>query len=128
MKLKKLINEDLVYTKVENEIREWVEKTYNGLSVDFYPRVEIVRTGELVCYSEEQTIKICEVVNAKIDEILIAHQEEINLAQNLTKIWKKHPKFNPNISNLEELKTNTKFLKYFKELIIVPKYSKNLAF
>ena len=119
MKLKDFINEEAVYKKVENEIREWVETTYKGLSIDFYPlTMEIVRTDENIDYSEEQTQKITEVVNIKIEDILYAHREEIYIAERLTRIWKNHPKYNPEVNNLEDLKKSKRFLKYLKQLII----------
>ena len=119
MRLKDFINEEAVYKKVENEIREWVETTYNGLSIDFYPlTMEIVRTDENIDYSEEQTQKITEVVNITIEDILYAHREEIYIAERLTRIWKNHPKYNPEVNSLEDLKKSKRFLKYLKELII----------
>lgn len=119
MKLKDFINEEAVYKKVENEIREWVETTYKGLSIDFYPlTMEIVRTDENIDYSEEQTQKITEVVNIKIEDILYDHREEIYIAERLTRIWKNHPKYNPEVNSLEDLKKSKRFLKYLKELII----------
>lgn len=126
MRLKKLLNENEVYCKVENEIREWVEKTYSGLSIEFYPHLEIVRTNELIDFSQEQVKKIVEVVNLKIEELLEKYDEEIYIAERLTRIWKKHPEFNPEIENIEELKKHPKFLKYLKELIIrTPKKKKS---
>lgn len=119
MKLKEFINEDRVYTKVENEIKEWIETTYNGLSIEFYPQtMEIVRTDENIDFSEEQVKKIIEVVNIKIGDILEAHEEEIYIAERLTRIWKKHPRFNIDVESLEDIKRNEKFLKYLDELII----------
>lgn len=119
MKLKDFINEQAVYKKVEDEIREWVETTYKGLSIDFYPlTMEIVRTDANIDFSEEQVQKITEVVNIKIDEILFEHKEEIYIAERLTRIWKNHPKYNPEVSSLEDLKKSKRFLKYLEELII----------
>lgn len=118
MKLKEFINEDKVYTKVENEIRDWVEKTYSGLSIDFYPHLEIVRTNELVDFSPEQIMKITEVVNIKIGEIMESHAEEIVIAERIARIFKKHPKFNIDVSSLEDIKNNPLFLRYLKELIL----------
>lgn len=119
MKLKDFINEYAVYKKVENEIREWVETTYKGLSIDFYElTMEIVRTDPDIDYSAEQTQKITEVVNIKIGDILEAHAEEIYIAERLTRIWKKHPKYNPEVTDLESLKKSKRFLKYLDELII----------
>ena len=123
MKLKEFLSEDAVYISAENEIREWVEKTYNGLSIDFYPHLEIVRTNELIDYSKEQVQKITEVVNIKIGDILESRAEEIYIAERLTRIWKKHPRFNIDVENIEDVKKNPKFLKYLKELIIKPKKS-----
>lgn len=119
MKLKEFLTEYKAYKKAEDEIVEWVEKTYPGLTMDFSGDVaEIVRTDESVDYSEEQVPKIVEVVNLKIDEILEKHEEEIYIAEKLTVIWKRHPMFNPDIESIAELKKNEKFLKYLKELKI----------
>lgn len=123
MKLKELIKENVVYTKVENRIREWVEKTYSGLSIEFFPHLEIVRTNELVDFKPEQVRQITEVVNIKIGDILEEHAEEIYIAERLTRIWKKHPKFNIEVADIEELKKHPLFLKYLKELVIKPKKS-----
>lgn len=118
MKLKEFINEDKVYCKVEEEIKDWIEKTYNGLSIEFEPHLEIVRTSDLVGFTEEQVKKITEVVNIKIGDIMEAHAEEIYIAERLTRIWKKHPEFNINVERIEEVKRHPLFLKYLKELII----------
>lgn len=118
MKLKEFINEDKVYCKVEQEIKDWIEKTYNGLSIEFEPHIEIVRTSDLVNYTEEQVKKITEVVNIKIGDIMEAHAEEIYIAERLTRIWKKHPEFNINVESIEDVKRHPLFLKYLKELII----------
>ena len=121
MKLKEFINEDKVYQKVENEIRDWVEKTYSGLSIEFYPHLELVRTNALVDFDKEQVYKITEVVNIKIGDILEQHQEEIYIAERLTRIWKAHPRFNIEVNSLEDVKRHPLFLRYLKELIIKPK-------
>lgn len=118
MKLKEFINEDKVYMQVEKEIREWVEKTYFGLSIEFEPHLEIVRTNELVDFSVEQVQKITEVINIKIGDIMESHAEEIYIAERLERIWTKHPEFNIDIQSLEEVKRHPLFLKYLKELII----------
>lgn len=119
MKLKEFLTEYKAYKKAEDEIVEWVEKTYPGLTMDFSGDVaEIVRTDESVDYPEEQVPKIVEVVNLKIDEILEKHEEEIYIAEKLTIIWKRHPMFNPEIESIAEFKKNEKFLKYLKELKI----------
>lgn len=123
MKLKEFINEDKVYTNAEREIKEWVETTYNGLSIDFYPHLEIVRINELVDYTEEQVMKITEVINIKIGDILEAHSEDIYIAERLTRIWKRHTRFNIEVSSIEDVKRHPLFLKYLKELIIPPKHS-----
>ena len=75
MKLKEFINEDKIYMKVEDEIKSWVENTYNGLSIEFYPHLEIVRTNELIDFPSEEVQKIIEVVNIKIGDILESHAE-----------------------------------------------------
>lgn len=118
MKLKEFINEDKVYTKVEDEIREWVEKTYNGLSIVFEPHLEIVRTNAVIDFDKEQVYKITEVVNIKIGDIMEAHAEEIFIAEKLTKIWKNHPRFNIEVENIEDVKKHPLFLKYLKDLTI----------
>lgn len=119
MKLKELINEYKAYQKAEKEISDWVEKTYPGLSLDCSGNiVEIVQVDDAVNYPQDKVPKIVEIVNIKIDEILEKHEEEIYIAEKLTQIWKRHPEFNPEIANIEELKRHPKFLKYFKELRI----------
>lgn len=119
MKLKQLINEYKVYCRIEDEVRAWVEKTYPGLTFECTPnRMEIVRTSEDIDYPEDRVLKIVEAVNLKIDGLLEANEEEIYISEKLTQIWKKHPRFNPEIESIEELKTNKKFLTYFKELSI----------
>lgn len=119
MKLKDFISENAVYKKVEEEIRQWVETTYKGLSIEFYAlTMEIVRTDENIDFDEEQVQKITEVVNIKIGDILEAHAEEIYIAERLTRIWKKHPRFNIEVETIEDIKRNKKFLKYLDELII----------
>jgi len=127
MKIKDFLKEHEIYLKVENEIREWVEKTYAGLSIEFYPHLELVRTSQLIDFSEEQVQKITEVVNIKIGDIMEEHAEEIYIAERLTRIWKNHPRFNPNVENIDELKKHPQFLKYLKELIIKPKNVINIA-
>lgn len=125
MKLKKLLNEDKVYTAVENEIRDWVEKTYPGLSIDFYPRLEIVRLYEDIDFNSDRVKKITEVVNIKIGDIMEQHAAEIYIAERLTRIWKKHPRFNPDVEHIEDIKKNPQFLKYLQELIIKRKETKH---
>ena len=120
MKVIDLLNEERIYKQCEDEIRAWVEETYPGLSIDFYPNdIEIVRTDEKIDFSPEQVKKIVEVVNIKIGDILESHQEEIYLSERVTRICKRHPRFKDyEVGSIEELKRNKKFLKYLKELII----------
>lgn len=127
MKLKDFINEDKVYTKVEEEIRNWIEETYQGLSIEFWPHLEIVRTNALIDYPEDRVKKITEVVNIKIGDIMEKHAEEIVIAERLTRIWKNHPRFNIDVESIEDIKRNKKFLRYLKELIIKPKNVVNIA-
>ena len=127
MDLKEFINEDKIYTIVENEIREWIENKYKGLSIEFYPHLEIVRTNEKIDYMPEAVAKIVEVVNIKIADILDAHAEEIYIAERLTRIWRNHPRFNiQNVKSLEDIKRNKKFLKYLNELIFRRKKKSNV--
>lgn len=120
MKLKEFLNEDKVYKEIENEIREWVENAYSGLSIEFYPHLELVRTNILIDFEQDRVKKITEAVNIKIGDILETHAEEIYIAERLTRIWQKHPRFNIDINNIEELKKHPLFLRYLKELIIKP--------
>lgn len=121
MKLKEFINEDKIYMKVEDEIKSWVENTYNGLSIEFYPHLEIVRTNELIDFPSEEVQKIIEVVNIKIGDILESHAEEIYISEKLTKIWKRHPRFNIEVESLEGLKKDPLFLRYLRELSVKPR-------
>ncbi len=84
MKLKELINEYEVYKKAENEIREWVEKSYPTLTIIFEPHIELVRTDEKVDFTPDRVQKIVEIVNIKIGEILEKYDEEIVIAERLT--------------------------------------------
>lgn len=118
MRLKEFINEKMVYDQAAQEIREWIENTYKGLSIDYYPNLEIVRTDENIDFTKDEVAKIVEVVNIKIGEILETHAEEIYIAERLTRIWEKHPRFNINVSSIEDIKRHPKFLRYLKELII----------
>ena len=127
MKLKDFINEDKVYTKVEEVIKKWVEETYQGLSIDFFLHFEIVRTNAMIDFPEDRVKKITEVVNIKIGDIMEEHAEEIIIAERLTRIWKNHPRFNIEVESVEDIKKNKKFLKYFKELIIKPKNVVNIT-
>lgn len=85
----KEISEYKVYEKCEKEIREWVETNYAGLSIDFYPHIEIVKTNVCTEYSKEQAEEIVEAVNDKIAEILEKYAEELyNLHNRGTKVFK----------------------------------------
>lgn len=117
MKLKDFISEDKAYKKAEDEIVKWVEETYSGLTIIFERDVpEIVRIDENIDFDKEQVAKITEVVNIKIGDILEKYEEEIYIAEKLTLIWKNHPRFNPEVECVNDLKKNKTFLKYFKEL------------
>ena len=119
MKLKEFINEYAVYEKAEKEITAWVEKSYPGLSMDYSGNVpEPVRIDENVDFSEDRVPKIVEAINIKIGDILDKYKEEIYIAERLTRIWKKHPRFDIEVESIEDIKRNPKFLKYLKELII----------
>lgn len=121
MKLTDLIDEARIYKQCEDEIREWIESSYPGLSIEFYPNnIEIVRTDEGKDFSPLRVQKITEAVNIKIGDVLESHDEEIVIAERLTRIYKKHPEFKDfdEVNSIEELKRHPQFLKYFKELII----------
>ena len=117
MRLRDFLNADIAYTRAENEIREWVETRYPGLSIDFYPHLEIVRTSKRN-FSEKRGRKITEVVNIKIGEILEKHADEIYVGERLERIWQKHPDFDLDVKSIDEIKRNPLFLKYLDELII----------
>lgn len=42
----KEISEYKIYEKCEKEIRDWVETNFIGLSIDFYPHIEIVKINK----------------------------------------------------------------------------------
>lgn len=115
MQLKE-ISEYKVYEKCEKEIREWVEANYAGLSIDFYPHIEIVRTNRFTEYSKEQAEKIVESVNDKIAEILEKYAEELYLSSLAERVAKNHPKYNVELKKITDLKSEKVFLKYIKEL------------
>lgn len=119
MYLKDWIDEYDVYKKCEDEIREWVESSFVGLSIIFEPHIEIVRTDEKLDFSPKRCEQIVELVNIKIAEILKSHAEEIYIAERLTRIYKLHPRFKffKDAQNIEELKKSPKFCRYLKELI-----------
>lgn len=117
MQLKE-ISEYKIYTKCEQEIREWIETNFTGLSIDFYPHIEIVQTNKFTEYSKEQAGKIVESVNDKIAEILERHAEELYLASLVERVLKNHPRYNIELKEITDLKREKKFLEYVKELHI----------
>lgn len=117
MRLKDFLNADIAYTRAENEIRDWVEGHYPGLSIEFFPHLEIVRTDDRPI-SVRRCRKIAEAVNIKIGEILENHSEEIYIGERLDRIWKKHPEFDIEVETISDIKKNPLFLTYLKELII----------
>lgn len=118
MKVRDFISEHKEYTEAEKEIREWVEKSYPGLSIDFEPHIEIVQVNPVVVYSPERVKKIVEAVNIKIGDILESRAERIYIAERLERIYKNHPRFNIDVESIDDIKKNKLFLKYLKELIV----------
>lgn len=118
MKVRDFINEHKEYAAAEKEIREWVEKSYPGLSIDFEPHIEIVQTSPVVVYPPERVKKIVEAVNIKIGDILESRAERIYIAERLERIYKNHPRFNIDVESIDDIKKNKLFLKYLKELVI----------
>jgi hypothetical protein len=118
MKVRDFISEDKEYAAAEKEIREWVEKSYPGLSIDFEPHIEIVQTSPIVVYPPERVKKIVEAVNIKIGDILESRAERIYIAERLERIYKNHPRFNIDVESIDDIKKNKLFLKYLKELIV----------
>ena len=119
MEIRKYINTQSEYEKAECEIREWVEKSYKGLSIEFkYPAPEVVQVDESVKYSKRRARQIVEVVNIKIGDILEKHAERIYIAERLERIYQKYPMFNIDVESLEDIKTNKEFLKCLNELVI----------
>ena len=112
----KEISEYKIYEKCEKEIREWVETNFAGLSIDFYPHIEVVKTNKFTEYSKEQAERIVAEVNEKIGEILEKHAEELYLASLVERVAKNHPRYNIELQDIAELKGNKKFLVYIKEL------------
>ena len=112
----KEISEYKVYEKCEKEIREWLEAKYTGLSIEFYPHIEIVKTNKFTEYSKEQAEKVVDMVNFKLAEILEKHAEEIYIASLAERVAKMHPEYDVKIERLPDLKTNKEFLEYVKEL------------
>ncbi len=112
----KEISEYKIYEKCEKEIREWVETNFTGLSIDFYPHIEIVKINKFTEYRKEQTGKIVESVNDKIAEVLERHAEEIYLESLAERVAKNHPRYNVEFTELTDLKREKRFLAYVKEL------------
>lgn len=111
------ISEYEEYQNCEEEIREWVESRYKGLSIDFLPQLEIVQTDKRK-YSPKRVKKIVEVVNIKIGDILEKNADRIYTASLVERVLKNHPEFDIEFKDVEELKTNRQFLDYVKELRI----------
>ena len=118
MKLRDYINTDKEYLAAEAEIREWVEQTYKGLSIDFYPHLEVVQIDATVKFTKRRTRKIIEVVNIKIGDIMETRAERIYIAERLDRIYAKHPKFDLDVESIDDIKKDPKFLKYLDELIL----------
>lgn len=119
MRLKEFISEYGEYEKAEIEIREWVESSYPGLTIAFYPHTcEILQTDPEKSFTKRRVRKITEAVNIKIGEILEKRQEPIYIASLVERIWKKHPEFDFEVESHEDIKRNPQFLEYMKELRI----------
>ena len=102
----KEISEYKVYEKCEKEIREWLEANYTGLSIEFYPHIEIVKTNRFTEYSKEEAEKVVDRVNFKIAEILEKHAEEIYIASLAERVAKNHPRYNVKLKDITDLNTN----------------------
>jgi hypothetical protein len=119
MNLREFISEAAVYKKCENIIRAWVEETYPGLSIEFDPHLEIVQTDPAKKFTKRRVRQIVEATNIKIGDVLEQHAEEIYIAERLERIYKNHPTFDiENVTSIEDIKRNKKFLRYLDELII----------
>lgn len=118
MNIREFINETSIYAQCESEIRDWVESSYPGLSIEFTGMSpEIVQVDAAKKFTKSRVRKITEVVNIKIGDVLEAHAEEIYVAERLERIYKNHPEFNLRVGSLEEIKRNETFCAYLKELI-----------
>lgn len=119
MKLRDFISTDREYETAENEIREWVESSYPGLSIEFnYPAPEVVQVDSAVHFTKRRVRKIIEAVNIKIGDVLEKLSERIYIAERLDRIYAKHPDFDLEVEGIEDIKRNSQFLKYLDELII----------
>jgi len=119
MKLKEFINTNAEYDKAVVEIKEWVEQSYPGLSIEFdWPAPEIVRTDESVNFTKRRIRNITEAVNIKIGDVLEKYAESIYIAERLDRIYEKHPEFNIEVESIEDIKRNPQFLIYLDELIV----------
>ena len=106
------------YRKAEEEIRAWVEESYPGLSIEFEPHIEVVRTDAKTTVTKRRVRKIVEAVNLKIDEVLEKYAEEIYLSELVERVRGNHPEWEEEIAALRDLKQNKTFLRYMKELHI----------
>ena len=118
MNLREFINTDQEYTQVEQETREWVEKSYPGLSIEFDPHLEIVQTNPSKRFKPGRVKRITEAVNIKIGEIMERQAERIYIAERLDRIYKAHPDFSIEVESMADIKTSPLFLQYLNELII----------
>ena len=119
MKLRDYINTADEYAAAENEIREWVEQSYPGLSVEFnWPAPEVVQVDPKVRFTKPRVRKIIEAVNIKIGDILESRAERIYISERLDRIYTAHPKFDLEVESIDDIKRNPKFLRYLGELIL----------
>lgn len=116
MELRQYINTDKEYSQAENEIRQWVEQSYPGLSIEFCPHLEIVQTDARKRYKPSRVKKIVEAVNIKIGDIMEQRAERIYIAERLERIYKHHPNFTLDVNDMADIKTHPLFLQYLKEL------------
>lgn len=120
MRLKEYISLNNAYEKAADEIREWVERSYPGLSIEFHwPAPEIVQTDSTKRFTRTRVRKITEAVNIKIGDVLETHAEEIYVADILERIFTRHPNFDIEVNTIEDIKRNRQFLQYMKELSVV---------
>jgi hypothetical protein len=115
-----------VYDKCLDSAREWIEKTYAGLSLEIAnEKIEVVRTDTKIDYTPLECERIVDALNLKLDEILETYDDEIVLSERVERIRRNHPRFDPPVADIKELKRDKKFLKYLKELIIKPQYNRS---
>jgi hypothetical protein len=118
MRLREFINTDREYTRVEQEIKAWVEKSYPGLSIEFTPHLEIVQTDPKRHFKSSRVKRITEAVNIKIGDVMERNAERIYIAERLDRIYKNHPEFDLEVESIADIKTSPLFLQYLSELII----------